>query len=276
MDNDNSGKWKLFFHSELHDFGGAVIFNGNLNKNDLAKFIHISDPFTTEIRKIWSEISYDDNITSTENLLSLPLWQSSLVRIGNKPIYYKSWSSKRIQNVRHLMKGTDNLLSFTEFEERFNVKTNFLVYHGVVSCIRLLRNAIEDKNEKTRNFSTFVENFIKAPKPNRLAYEKLISAKQSSPRKSKEKWCVDCSLQCSKTIDWEMAYKLPFCSTKSTKLIIFQFKLLHRRLATNDFLNKLGIRENDICTFCRTEKESLFHLFWSCSETSCFWRGFTK
>lgn len=83
-----------------------------------------------------------------------------------------------------------------------------------------------------------------------------------------ENWCVDCSLQCSKTIDWEMAYKLPFCSSKSTKLIIFQFKLLHtRRLATNDFLNKIGIRENDICTFCRTEKESLFHLFW---------RGFTN
>ena len=50
--------------------------------------------------------------------------------------------------------------------------------------------------KKPRNFSTFVENFIKAPKPNRLAYEKLISAKQSSPRKSQEKWCVDCSLQC--------------------------------------------------------------------------------
>ena len=221
MDKDNSGKWKLFFDSELHDFGWAAIFKGNLNKNDLAKFIHISDPFTTEILKIWSEISYDDNITSTENFLSLPLWQNSLVRIGNKPLYYKSWSSKGIQNVRHLMKDIDNLLSFTEFKERFDVKTNFLVYHGVVSCIRLLRNAIEDKNEKNRNFSTFVENFIKAPKPNRLAYEKLISANQRSPRKSQEKWCVDCSLQCSKIIDWEMAYKLPFCSTKSTKLIIF-------------------------------------------------------
>ena len=64
--------------------------------------------------------------------------------------------------------------------------------------------------------------------------------------------------------------------TKATKLIIFQFKLLHRRLATNDFLNKIGIRENDICTFCRTEKESLFHLFCSCSETSFFWQGFKR
>ena len=277
LDNNNHGKWKLLFDSELRDCGGDVIFKGNLNKSDLAKFIHVSDAFTTEILKIWSEISYDSNITSTENLLSLPLWQNSLVRIGNKPIYYKSWSSKGIQNVRHLMKDADNFLSFTELKERFDVKTNFLVYHGLVSCIKSLRNAIENENEKIPGFSgLFVENFIKAPKPNRLAYKKLVSAKQSSPRKSQEKWSADCSLQCSETIDWEMAYKLPFCSTKDTKLIIFQFKLLHRRLATNDFLNKIGIKDNDTCTFCRTEKETLFHLFWSCSETSCFWRGFMK
>jgi len=198
------------------------------------------------------------------------------VRIGNKAVYYKLWSSKGIQNVRHLMKDADNLLSFTEFKEHFDVKTNFLVYHGVVSCIKSLRNATENQYEKNRNLSTFVENFIKARKSSRLAYEKLVSTKQSGPSKSQEKWCVNCNLQCSKTIDWGMAYKLPFCSPKATKLIIFHFKLLHRCLATNDFLNKIGIRENDICTFCRTEKESLFHLFWSCCKTSCFWQGFIK
>ena len=140
----------------------------------------------------------------------------------------------------------------------------------------VLRNTVENQNETNRNFSNFVENFLKASKSNRLAYKKLVCAKQSSPTKSQEKWRADCSFQYSKTIDWEMAYKLPFHSTKATKLIIFQFKLLHRRLATNDFLNKIGIREDDICTFRRTEKESLFHLFWSCSETSCFWQGFVK
>ena len=114
----------------------------------------------------------------------------------------------------------------------------------------------ENQYENNRNFSTFVENFKKTPKLNRLAYEKLVSAKQSSPRKSLNKWCVECSVQC-----WEMAYKFPFC-TKATKLIIFQFNLLRRCLVTNDFLNKMGIRENNNYTFCRTEKESLFHLFW--------------
>ena len=135
-------------------------------------------------------------------ICSLYLWQNSLARIGNKPIYvyYKSWSSKGIQKVRHLMKDAHNLLSYTEFKERFDVKTNFLFSHGVVSCIKLLKNATENQDENNRNFSTFVENFLKAAKSNRLAYEKLVSAKQNSPRKSQEKWCVDCSFQC-KTID---------------------------------------------------------------------------
>ena len=102
------------------------------------------------------------------------------------------------------MKDAHNFLSFTELKENFDVKTNFLVYHGSESCIKLLRKAIQNQNETNRNFSTFVDNFIKAPKSNRLAYKKLVSAKRSA----------DCNLriQCSKTIDWEMAYKLPYYS----------------------------------------------------------------
>ena len=76
------------------------------------------------------------------------------------------------------------------------------------------------------------------------------------------------------SINWKMVYKLPFSSTKISKLIIFQFNL-HRCLATNDFLNKIGIRPDDLCPFCRDERESLIHLFWSCRKTNnSFWKNF--
>ena len=53
----------------------------------------------------------------------------------------------------------------TEFMEHFDVKTNFLLYDGVVWCIKLLMNALENQNEKKKNqkFQYFVENFIKVP-----------------------------------------------------------------------------------------------------------------
>jgi len=100
------------------------------------------------------------------------------------------------------MKDAHNFPSFTELKERFDIKTNFLVHHGLVSCIKLLRKAIENQNEINKNYSTFVENVIKAPKSSRLEYKKLVSAKLSSPRKSQKKCvCADGNLQCSKTID---------------------------------------------------------------------------
>ena len=64
-------------------------------------------------------------------------------------------------------------------------------------------------------------------------------------------------------------------STKSTKLIEFQFILLHRRIPTNDFLLKIGRKVNDNSVFCNNSSETLIHLFWSCHVTSSFWKSVT-
>ena len=41
-------------------------------------------------------------------------------------------------------------------------------------------------------------------------------------------------------------------------------------------LKKIGIKEDNMCTFCKIEVESLVHLFWFCGATSCFWRCFKQ
>ena len=63
--------------------------------------------------------------------------------------------------------------------------------------------------------------------------------------------------------------------TKRTNLIEFQFKLLHRRILTNDFLLKTGRKVNENCPFCNNSSETLIHLFWSCHVTSSFWKSVT-
>ena len=108
----------------------------------------------------------------------------------------------------------------------------------------------------------------------KIVYNKLISLKQTSPSGSQSKWIADCNLEFPQSINWNAVYETPFCCTKASKLIVFQFKLLHRRLATNDYLHKIGLRNDDICTFCKNGKESLAHLFWHCKETFSFWGRF--
>jgi len=77
-------------------------------------------------------------------------------------------------------------------------------------------------------------------------------------------------------IDWNLVYSMPYKCTIDVKSRYFQYRFIHRILPTNDFLFKIGIVENDKCTFCVVENESIKHLMWSCDKTSAFWKEVIK
>ena len=74
-------------------------------------------------------------------------------------------------------------------------------------------------------------------------------------------------------VNWENTYQLPFLCTTETKLRVFKFKFLHRRVAANDCLLKIGKKETDSCSFCAGSPETLTHLFWGCRSTQTFWNN---
>ena len=116
-----------------------------------------------------------------------------------------------------------------------------------------------------------MQKLIAATKPTKLAYKFLINKNSISPQKSQEKWVKDCDLEVMEDLNWRSIYLLPRLCTFSTKTRNFQFKFLHRRIATNSFLFKIGISESALCYLCKTDKETLIHLFWECSVTKTFW-----
>ena len=61
-----------------------------------------------------------------------------------------------------------------------------------------------------------------------------------------------------------LIYSLPRICAVSTKLRNFQFKFLHRRIATNSFLFKIRIPDTALCYLCKTDEETLIHLYWEC------------
>ena len=52
LDPENHVKWNFFFDWQLQHYGGPVVFRGNLNRDDLSKFINTTDAFTTEILQL--------------------------------------------------------------------------------------------------------------------------------------------------------------------------------------------------------------------------------
>ena len=144
FDTENHGKWKLLFDLQVRPFGGEAIFRGNLlvSKKDLAKYITISDAFTLEILETFTDIRYEGSFSSIEQFKAQSLWQNPLIRVGIRPICYRSWYSKGVKNVCHLIRDETSYLSFSDFKECYNIKTNFLTFQGVISAIKVL---IEDR-----------------------------------------------------------------------------------------------------------------------------------
>ena len=49
---------------------------------------------------------------------------------------------------------------------------------------------------------------------------------------------------------------------------MFQYKLVNRIVATNKYLKIINLKDNDACTFFKTE--TLIHLFWQCEKVQSF------
>ena len=81
----------------------------------------------------------------------------------------------------------------------------------------------------------------------------------------------DCNSHSVDYIDWRCSYGLVFLCTRESKLRTFQFKFLHRRIATNSYLFIIGIASDNLCSSCRERKETILHLFWKCTFVQAFW-----
>ena len=71
-------------------------------------------------------------------------------------------------------------------------------------------------------------------------------------------------------------YLLPFLVTKETKLIAFQYKIIHNILPCRSSLFRAGLVDDDICSLCKLEKQTLLHMLYNCSESLHFWEKFTQ
>ena len=94
---------------------------GNLDIKDSRNVIKVTDPFFKEILEIWSEVNYEEMIISDYHFRTSPLWYNSLVRVENRPVFFKEWFLKGITKVEHLMDDSGKFLSLTAFQTTHNL-----------------------------------------------------------------------------------------------------------------------------------------------------------
>ena len=70
--------------------------------------------------------------------------------------------------------------------------------------------------------------------------------------------------------DWKSIYLLPRMVTVSTKLRVFQYKILNNILFANKMVSKFKKVESPLCYFCKDEDETYIHLFHRCGKNVHF------
>jgi len=161
------------------------------------------------------------------------------------------------------MTSDSRIISYSCFKDKFCFPVLFLEFFRVTSAIRSATRSLKLTSLGEKIIENVLLKLNSSNKPSQAAYKILITKKCTRPEKSQEKWIRDCELVDVENLDWESIYLLPRICTLSTKLSNFQFKFLHRRIATNTFLFKINFLESNLCCFCQTAQETLVHLFWS-------------
>ena len=73
---------------------------------DSRNIIKASDPFFKQFLEIWSEANYEEKIVSYYHF-----W--SLIRVENRPVFFRDWLLKGMTKVEHLMDDSAVSLSLT-------------------------------------------------------------------------------------------------------------------------------------------------------------------
>ena len=163
--------------------------------------------------------------------------------------------------VESLIKDGACFLSYTEFLNKYHCKSCRLAFSGIIATLKTIRMRFKENIDslETVKVESFSKAFQKTKKPSNLTYRNLVATKSEKPRASQAKWYRDCNLN-EEEIDWKKTFLLTRTCTKSTKIIIFHFKFLHRRLLTIPFCIRLQLKIMIFAPFVR-KKQTLCSTF---------------
>ena len=130
-----------------------------LNRNKYNDFVHNEFPFIGEclqygskyldslniniMNSFWKDVmlslnSFLDKVkpNSWKELLSIPLWYNQSIKVGGNVIFYRSWKNKGILMINDLLDPNGDLLTYVEFQRKYQLQSNFLAYEGIVKSIK--------------------------------------------------------------------------------------------------------------------------------------------
>ena len=223
--------------------------------------------FWIDTFKAYKEFCNHVRLENADELLAEPVFHNEKFKVGNMTIKYKTWMEKGVYCIGDFLKHDGEFLTFSEFETKYNIKTDFITFNGCIKAIKeyIKRTQIKIDRKHTSGSTCALRLISSVSKGTKLYYD--ILTKDDNEPKCCSKWTEKLSINLS----WKNVF-FRIHKIREVKLKWFQIRIVHRILATNSVLKEMGIVPSNVCDFCKEEKDSIEHLFWTCGYVGRFWQ----
>lgn len=251
-------KWQNIFMSyidknKLFSCGGAYIKN---------LYLKIKNYFWKDVLRSWEMLIDRERDTDWEYFLSNPIWLNNLIKIEDKPPYFKDWFEHGIHYINDLYNFDGSFFTIEQLHQHYGINIDVMKYNSLRSAVKTAAKFFtKGTSILCRPFIPSVfKNLIRSKKGSKDMYNVLV--KNNVCPSGQKKWS---ELLGDPNIEWNCIFNLPFVVTKNTKLQWLQYRINHYILTTNKLLFKMKIVDDPYCTFCHTENETIEHLIWNCN-----------
>ena len=103
-----------------------------------------TNKFWSDVLLAWADI-LQQMPTSQFSPKDEPLWLNP--NLSRTELYLSNWSRKGVASISDIMFNNGQFLSESQITKAFNIKTNYLEYHGVISCTQIYLNKTKSNNK---------------------------------------------------------------------------------------------------------------------------------
>ena len=270
INSEENNYWKLIGDKSLEGIGGLRFF-----KNfDLKKFLGINDKiplFYVDIFKAWSEVCPTE-VIAVEDVLGQPIFLNRKIVLSINSNILKSLLDRKITCLGQVW--LSNIPNWKKAKEIGWMEKEYLIWRAILVAIpkkwkEKLRNDYRlDISYNSKPLLICIENEScpLTEAKTKTIYEMFIRSKACRPTSQKDienklKPCV---------VDWTKVYNLIYSSMIDTKLRNFEYKIKNNVLYLNQKLFTFGKIDSPLCSFCKTNPETMLHLFVECSVSKGF------
>ena len=262
-----------FSHFFLNKLGGINYLlhcSSSVDNNFLED--NIKSFFWKEVLQSWFsfKINIDNEVNTIVDILSQPIFLNSEIKYKGKSIYIKQFVKA---NVRFVV----DIINNKQLRNHDNIKELINSYPGLVFDINAICNAlgnswksklneikIPDINDAIIKSSTIPVNVSHIFNKNNKEIRDIINnSKNNSP-------CCENFWRRKLNTDITIYYDIAFNATSETRLRMLHFKILHNIYPTGIMLQKMKIKENNLCESCQV-RDYIEHFFVHCKLLNGFW-----